>query len=326
MVLSNAERQRRWRENHRTLAAKEIKAQHAYAQAARDYNPTLNAMADTQAEMCQVLDSYTSIPATSNNGRSKAVKLHNRIKGGIDASASLAVYNACLGRLHALRSQFDSSYEPLLQLFMQNVVPAHADGAAVAPAAAAAAPAVPPLPPPPHVPPAQPPVLFAQPGAPARGVVQSTSASGRPVDLSRVLACLPKTHREKYRMLHDYIGKHPDVIGSTDRGRLTIHGNTVQDALFTDVVRALYANPRGTMSAIEPGLLELVGALREIGVPRTLISSSTARAQYALQGVPPHVSSSSSTQTDVQRTSQAGTGNIGSCCFPMRARKRLRVY
>jgi hypothetical protein len=32
------------------------------------------------------------------------------------------LYNACMERLHALKSQFDSSYEPLLQLMMEHNV------------------------------------------------------------------------------------------------------------------------------------------------------------------------------------------------------------
>ena len=271
------------------VATDEIISQHNLAQAARDYNPTLNAIAESQTEMRDVLDNYGSPPASAIIvGKRKQNTRKYRSQSApttTDASSSLALYNASLQRLHALMSQLESSYEPLVQMLLQNGVPAPTVAAAVA-APAGAQPAAPP----PALPPQQPPALFVQPAAvPPRNVAHvvtaspsTSSPSGRTIDLSHVLASLPKTHRDRYTWVHDYIEAHPDVIGSTSKGRLTIYGATVQDALYTDVIRALYTNPRGGMSAIAPGLPELVGALKEIGVPRSLISSKAARAQYAL--------------------------------------------
>jgi hypothetical protein len=151
--------------------------------------------------------------------------------------------------------------------------------------------------------------------------------------LSRVLDSLPRAHREKYTQVHDFIERNPGVIGSTAKGRLTIHGDTVEDASYRDVIRALYINPRGGMSVIAPGLPEFVGALREIGVPRSLITSSTARAQYASMATPatqvPNVSSTRS--CSLRRSSQYGTtqygkGHIEQPCFPGRPIKCLRIY
>jgi len=271
------------------VATDEVMSRHTLAQAARDYNPTLNAIAESQMEMRDVLDNYGSPPACAIIvGKRKQNTRKYRSRSApttTDASSSLALYNASLQRLHALMSQLESSYEPLVQMLLQNGVPAPTVAAAVA-APAGAQPAAPP----PALPPQQPPALFVQPAAvPPRNVAHvvtaspsTSSPSGRTIDLSHVLASLPKTHRDRYTWVHDYIEAHPDVIGQTSKGRLTIYGAPVQDVMYTDAVRALYTNPRGHAPAIAPGLPEFVGALKEIGVPRSLISSKAARAQYAL--------------------------------------------
>jgi hypothetical protein len=358
MVLSNAERQRRWRDNQKqlrvhvkseilkspahdwtaasetnkmqvvgprqTVALDEIKSERMQAQAARDYNPTVNAIADMQTEMRDVIENYAPSPARAtivNKRKQNTGKYRDRPAPITDASSSLAIYNACLERLHALRSQFESSYEPLIRMIAQNAAPAPVAVGVAAPAAPAApggVQAAAPQPPPPL------PAIFVQPAAvPARNMTQlvttaapASSSSGMSIDLSHVLASLPKTHRDKYTWLHDYITRHPDVIGSTGKGRLTIYGAVVEDALYTDVIRALYTNPRGGMSAITPGLPELVGALREIGVPRTLISSATARAQYALLDA----------SRGSQRISQSGKGHSDLARFSTPTIKCLRIY
>jgi hypothetical protein len=355
MVLSNAERQRRWRDNQKqlrvhvkseilkspahdwtaasetnkmqvvgprqTVALDEIKSERMQAQAARDYNPTVNAIADMQTEMRDVIENYAPSPARAtivNKRKQNTGKYRDRPAPITDASSSLAIYNACLERLHALRSQFESSYEPLIHMIAQNAAPAPVAAGVAAPAAAPGGVQAPaPQPPPPLQ------AIFAQPVVvPARKMTQlvttasASSPSGMSIDLSHVLASLPKTHRDKYTWLHDYITRHPDVIGSTGKGRLTIYGAVVEDALYTDVIRALYTNPRGGMSTITPGLPELVGALREIGVPRTLISSATARAQYALLDA----------SGGSQRMSQSGKGRSDSPRFSTRTIKCLRIY
>ena len=121
------------------IALDDVKTQRKEAKALREYNPTVSAMVDVQSDMKEILDK--AAPELPAKTRKRKIGGTGRKAG---ASASLALYNACLERLHALKSQFDSSYEPLLQLLMQNnAPPAAAAVAAAAPAAPAPAPAAP---------------------------------------------------------------------------------------------------------------------------------------------------------------------------------------
>jgi hypothetical protein len=117
----------------------------------------------------------------------------------------LSLYNACMERLQALKSQCDSSYEPLLQLMMEhNVAQAPvADGAA-----APATPAAPPAPAAPAVvaapgglPPAPAAALpagaqIAMMGTPLRpATIPSTAGtSTQYMDIPESLGSLPKIH------------------------------------------------------------------------------------------------------------------------------------
>ena len=100
------------------IALDDEKTQRKEAKALREYNPTVSAMVDVQSDMKEILDK--AAPELPGKTRKRKLGGTGRKAG---ASASLALYNACLERLHALKSQFDSSYEPLLQLLMQNNAP-----------------------------------------------------------------------------------------------------------------------------------------------------------------------------------------------------------
>ncbi|MBI1884649.1 MAG: hypothetical protein HYS08_10680 [Chlamydiae bacterium] len=293
------------------VALDNIQLQHKQAKALRDYNPTLNAMAQAESEMHDILEN-ASAPArkrASRSGprsrrvvfreddfanelaptvrkrqpRSDSGTVRKRKASTISASSSVALHNACLERLHALKSQFDTSYEPLLHLVMQNALPA---AAAVAPAAAAAAaagaaaaaPIQAPAPgaaqPAPAAPLPPPPRPIAAPTTPT-----ALPRNMRPILLTTVLHAIPKQHHLKYIDLHDYIAANPNIIGMTTTGRLVLNGATIHGSSFVDLIRALYVPVRGGETT--PGLRELLGALSMLGVPPSVIAAGSVRNQYA---------------------------------------------
>ena len=103
-----------------------IDTQRKQAKAMRDYNPTINAMAEAQAQMGSIINTAEQSAAAEPTVAGKR-KRKTAPRPTMAASSSLALYNACLERLRALKSQFDHTYDPLLQLLVQN--------AAVAPVA-----------------------------------------------------------------------------------------------------------------------------------------------------------------------------------------------
>ena len=113
------------------VALDEVSTQQREAKAMRDYNPTVNAMVEAQDNIKDILENATSEPS-----KSRKRKAGGRHKAG--ASTSLSLYNACFERLRALKTQFDSSYEPLLQLLMDHNVTQAAPAAPAVPAAAVA--------------------------------------------------------------------------------------------------------------------------------------------------------------------------------------------
>jgi hypothetical protein len=327
------------------LAIRDIDEQHKQAKALRDYNPTLNAMADVQAEMRSVLNNAAQQQAQSTTKKRK--------RNG-NATAQLAHYNACLERLQALKSQFDTSYDPLLQLLMQNIT---AKGVAVAPKANPAAPAA-------AVPEAEsaasseaasefgtPPQASREPSpdrarvadealTPPQSTAASTSAAAASsarrsshgkstVELSQLLNVIPKKYREKAKQLYEYLERDPAVLHMSDNGRLVVNGSVVHGSSYIDAVRALYTRLLGGVETSTLGLGKLLDALNTLGVPPSLISSTAVRGQYMLRKKASSESVGLTGHTS-RYEPQSGEGlvvnQLPSECFPGRPIKCLRLY
>jgi len=306
------------------VALDDVVMQHTKANAMRDYNPTLNAMAQSQTEMHDILEhAPNAVESTQSLPKRK-----KRVRKGItqqgplySASSSVALHNACLERLRALKSQFDTSYEPLLQLLVANNTPA-------------AAPAPPVVAPPVH---AQPgvvaPANAPAPRTPAQGQAPTTPGTTPPervhaIDVTRVLNTLPKVCRDKYAQLHEYIARYPNLVGITGNGRMVIRGVTVHGSTYSDVVRALYVTPRtlGVPATPVPGLYELVDVLTMIGAPRSLVSSTAARAQYAANLMQSRENLGDHPTYSSSKPKQQGRGRVDSPCFPGQPIKCMRMY
>jgi hypothetical protein len=265
------------------IALDEISTQQRDAKAMRDYNPTVNAMVEAQSNIKDILEKATS------DTPSKSRKRKAGGKPKVGASTSLSLYNACMERLHALKSQFDSSYEPLLQLMMEHNVAQTpvADGAVAPPAPAApAAPAV--VAAPGGLPPAPAAALpagaqIALMGTPLRpATIPSTvGTSTQYMDIPESLGSLPKIYHERYKDLRSYMTKDPYAFKLAPKGQVVFKGNVLPGSSFNDLVRGLYVTSRGGKKPTATGMTEFLEALNTVGVPNTLLSAMTARSQYA---------------------------------------------
>jgi hypothetical protein len=348
------------------IALDEVDMQHKQASAMRDYNPTLNAMATTQNEMRSILHNATQnspAPEALAKKRKKAVAQGTPRR---TATANIALYNACLERLHALKSQFDTSYEPLLQLLLQNarantkrVDVAVGAAAADADAAVAAEPAAvggedeaalaaqaddeeeddpfvearsdeeeaeKAVAVPRQSQPLTPPSTHASSSGLATSSTQQTPKAADPT-LKKLLLSVPKTHHAKCKQLYEYISERPDLIRMAPNGRLVVNGSMVHGSSYIDAIRALYQRLLGGVESSTIGVPQLLDVMNTIGVPSSLIASSEVRGQYMLRK---KASSESVVPQDSAGSSRTQTGHgyfaEERAAFPGRPVKCLRLY
>jgi hypothetical protein len=208
-----------------------------------EITPTAKAIAQTEQQMATALNNAikkAAMPKTRRVAKRRTVW----------PSTSLAVYNACLQRLHALKSNFEQSYNPLVQLLSRQASP----GAVALPAAV-------------HSP------IVAAPPLPVE------ADGGRETSAAQVFELLPAQYHSKYTMLNKYLKANPDTIRASSSGTAVINGVELTGSSYVDIMHSLYmwrkdadSMPRGASAAI--------GALQSIGVPSTLLSSSAARKLY----------------------------------------------
>jgi hypothetical protein len=84
---------------------------------------------------------------------------------------------------------------------------------------------------------------------------------------------IPKRHKEKFEQL---IEKVSETITYGNDGQVVIHGRSLNNTSFSDIMRALYVDSKFTV----PGLSETVAELKRNNVPPRLITSSRARTLY----------------------------------------------
>ena len=195
-------------------------------QAMRELNPTLNTMIQSTEQMNKVLCEAAKQP----------LKKRRKI-----ASSAVALHDAHLQRLKALKSDSDHTYDPLFQALAQQ------------PATPSEAP-------------------------PTPGEEEDESSLGSRAAMQRVMEAIPKQYRAKAATLGSYLKAHPNLIRFTSAGRPILQGTEMRNANIMDIVRSLYVWPKG--NAHPRGTKEVVEALYSIGVPSFVLSNAAVRAVY----------------------------------------------
>ena len=218
-------------------------------------NPTQQAIAQTEKEVADALSQ--TVPTTTILKLTKVA--HSGGKERITASSANAIYDMCMQRLRALKSNFEQAYGPLVQLLAQQQ-----DAAALA---------------------------STLPGQPSEQVAAPTAASvaseppgslepsaGSNTIRSRVLDVLSKQYQNKYMLLTGYLNASPNTIRVSASGHPVINGVELPGSSFVDVMRSLYIWRKS--EDLPPGARQIIQALQSVGVPSTLLSSSAARGAY----------------------------------------------
>jgi len=209
----------------------------------RAYHPLLSGMARASNEM--------------------TAALNNRGSGKRFASTSLAIYDANLRRLRALKSQLDQSYDPLLELLTRAAPPLSPHKSERADLLM-------------QVPAGQSALESESETVPASSVAESPGSTT--AMMSRVLEVLPEQYRRKYTLLDSYMKVHPDVIRVSASGRPVINGQELTGSSFVDAMRSLYVWRKQV--ELPRGAHEIIRTLQSLGAPSTLLSSAAARSVY----------------------------------------------
>jgi hypothetical protein len=198
-------------------------------QAMRELNPTLDSMIQSTEQMNKVVCEAAKQPA---KGKRK-----------IASSSAVAVHDAYLQRLKALKSDSDHAYGPLVQAVTW-----------------------------------QPPTVHPLPPIPGGTAEEDESSLGSHSALQRVIQALPKKFHNKFEALATYLKSHPDIIRVTPTGRPIVAGVEMKESNIVDIMRSLYAWPK--TQAHPRGTKEVVQALYSIGVPSVLLSNAAVRMMY----------------------------------------------
>jgi hypothetical protein len=92
---------------------------------------------------------------------------------------------------------------------------------------------------------------------------------------------VPRTQKKKYSKLLSFLDKNSSSsIGKTRAGELVLGGRTLRGTSYNQAFRGLYVN---TVDS-PPGLRELVGHLKSLGMPAQLLSSKNAKLAYGQAG------------------------------------------
>ena len=227
-------------------------------QAMRELNPNLNAVIQSTEQMNKVLCEAAKQP----------LKKRRKI-----ASSAVAIHDAHLQRVKALKSDASYAYDPMVQALMQQ----HQQ---------------------------QQPAREEAPAAPPAPVVEEEeevdeSSLGSRVGMETIRKAIPKKFHTKLETLGSYLKANPDVIRATPTGRPIVAGAEIPGAHISDIIRSLYVwsksstHPRGTREVLE--------ALSAIGVPTHVFSNPSARKTYeALYESAEHPAVEVETQTEKQ--------------------------
>ena len=169
-------------------------------EAMRELNPRLNAMIQSTEQMNKVLCETAKQPAKK---RSKI------------ASSAVAIHDAHLQRLRALRSDADNAYDALTQALAVQQPP---------------------------------PIVHEAPAAPVEE--EDESSLGSQVAMQQVMDVVPKHFHNKLSVLGRYLKAHPNLIRITSAGRPIVAGREIPNAAnIVDIMRSLYVLRKGQASS-----------------------------------------------------------------------------
>jgi hypothetical protein len=203
-------------------------------QAMRELNPTLNAVIQSTEQMNKVLCEAAKQPP----------KKRRKV-----ASSAVAIHDAHLQRVKALKSETEHTYDPLTRSLAQSLgsVPE-----------VTAAPSV---------------VL-----PPAHAEEEDESSLSSHAIMQRIAELLPPRNRGKVGLLEKFLKPHPSLIRISSAGRPIIGGKEVQGANIVDIMRSLYVWRKG--EELPRGASDVIQALQSVGVPSGLLSTTSAIAEY----------------------------------------------
>ena len=195
-------------------------------QAIRELNPALDSMIHSTEQMNKIVCESAKLPWK------KRRKM---------ASSAVAMHDAHLQRLKALKSDYGYAYDPFVQALAQH-----------------------------------PPIPQDEPPPPVEE--EDESSLGSRAGMERVMEVIPKQFRSKVAILGNYLKAHPNLIRFTPTGHPIVSGMQIPNANIVDVIRSLYMWPRS--QPLPRGAKEVVEALHSIGIPTTLLSNSAVRTMY----------------------------------------------
>lgn len=91
---------------------------------------------------------------------------------------------------------------------------------------------------------------------------------------------VPRMFHKKLGKLLNRMSEKPGIVGRSDADELVLDGVVQRGTSFSGAMRSLYVN----MTVPSPGTRQLVGALRNMGVPKSLLSSKAALGFYGHTG------------------------------------------
>jgi hypothetical protein len=212
-------------------------------QAMRELNPTLNAILQSTEQMNKVVCEAAKKP----------LKKRRKI-----ASSAVAVHDAHLQRVKALKSDVEHTSDPLARS-LASLPPMPQDAA---------------------------PIAAPQSPAPAQAEEEEdvSSLSSR-TQIQRIVDLVPQRSRIKASMLGKFLKPYPDLIRVTASGRPIVGGKEIPGANILDIIRSLYTWRKG--APLPRGATDVIQALQSVGVPSGLFSASAAQAEYRRLMEPP---------------------------------------
>ena len=203
-------------------------------QAMRELNPKLNSIIQSTEQMNKVVCEAAKQP----------LKKRRKI-----ASSVVAVHDAHLQRLKALKADAEHTYDPLTRSLAQ--IPQQL--------VAAAAPDV-----------APPPLQMQE--------EEDESYLSSHTVMHRIAELVPHRYRNKVRSLENFLKPHQNLIRISPNGHPIIGGKEIRGANVIDIMRSLYVWRKD--QPLPRGASEVIQALQSVGVPSGLLSTSSALAEY----------------------------------------------
>ena len=209
----------------------------------------LQAMRELNPTLNAMLQSSEQMNKVACEAAKKPLKKRRKI-----ASSVVAVHDAHLQRLEGLKAaEAENASDPLLRTLAQlPPIPQ--------PAAAGVAPEGVPPPPP-----------------QAQEEEDESSLSSR-AHMETITGMVPRQFHIKLAILGNYLKAHPTLIRVGSSGRPIVGGVEIPRTHIMDIMRALYVHRKGEALPRDPDVV--IQALQSVGVPSSLLSSSTARNMY----------------------------------------------